>query len=249
MEQNNNQIGPSMASTDVPKERRSVHVQAIVNWMVAANGYHLPAPGEPDKAIDSLMNDIQKLSLDNLKASIPADVKAQVPDIDQLTEDALKSIMIDAAKLTMTEKPPVSGPHQWDTLPSRFEETQRCWTNGTSVCSCRVPGRLAHGLLEDDGGADFLCGLDCPVGCSQAEIAAQKTEEYSPWCGNPDCVCQSEEDHFWRVCVLCGQATCVCVPGTVVHEYDPFCMRGDCTCLNQLPSGEGIISATLAAKK
>lgn len=231
MEQDNNQIGPSMAPTDVPKERRSVHVQAIANWMVASNKDHLRSPGESDKAVDSLTNAIGKLSLDNLKASIPADVKAQVPDIDHLTEDALKSIMIDAAKLSMTDKPPVSGLYQRDNLPSRFEETQRCWTNATSVCSCRKPGRLTDDLL-DDGGADFLCGLDCPIGCSQAEIAAQTTEEYSPWCGNPDCVCETEEDHFWRVCSLCGQATCICVPGSVVHEYDPFCMRGDCTCRN-----------------
>lgn len=242
MEKDTGGQGPSLLGPNAPKERRSIHIQAIVNWMVAANGGHLPAPGEPDRVIDSLMNDIKNISLDSLKASIPEDVKVQVPDIVELTEDALKSVVLDAAKLSMTDKPPNTGPYQWDNRPSQVEETQRCWTNGTSVCSCRMPARTIDGLVDD--GMDVVCGLDCPPGCSQADIAAAESEQYAPCCGNAGCVCQSEEDHVFWLCNVCGQATCICEPGTVEHEYSPFCMRNDCTCRNRLPGEEAIIAAT-----
>ncbi|OIW32613.1 hypothetical protein CONLIGDRAFT_678997 [Coniochaeta ligniaria NRRL 30616] len=210
--------GPSLLPEDAPKERRSLHIQAISNWMSAANGGHIPAPGEPDKAIDSLMNDIEKISLDTLKASIPEEVKAQVPDIDELTEEALKSIVVDAAKLSMADKPPSAGPHQWDNLHSQMEDTLRCWTNGTSACSCRIPPKLIDGLLDD--GLDIVCGLDCPIGCSQAEIVAGEREKYSPCCGDPACVCTSEEDHVFWLCHGCGQATCRCEPEPAKHDDD-----------------------------
>lgn len=228
----------SPPSEDTQLERRSLHIQAIVNWMIATNGGHLPAAGAPDKAIDSLMESIGNLTLD----SIPADVHAQVPGFAQLTEDALKSIVLEAAKLSITdEAAPAPSPHQWDQ-----QTEKRCWTNGTSECSCRMPGRLVEGVADDE--LEVLCGLDCPIGCSQEEIGAAAREgeggESSPWCGTPGCVCTAEEDHVFWLCAICGQAPCICVPESVEHDYDPFCERSDCTCLNRVPSREEIVAAT-----
>lgn len=226
------------------KDRRNLHIQAVVNWMVTANGGHLPAPGAPDKAIDSLMHSIGAMSLDSLQASIPEDVRGQVPGFAHLTEDALKSIVLEAAKLSVTdENTPASETQQGD----EQQQERRCWTTGASECSCRMPARLVDGMSDE--GSDVLCGMDCPAGCSQADIAAAgrpgQREEFSPCCGEPGCVCTSAEDHDFWLCVGCGQATCACVPGSVEHDYDPFCMRTDCTCLNnQLPGKEDIISST-----
>lgn len=166
METNKTDQGSSLLPVGAPKERHNLHIQAVVNWMVAANGGHLPPPGKPDKAIDSLMDSISNITLDSLKASMPEDVKGQVPNFDQLTEDALMAIVLDAAKLSVTDQAP---------QPNNLD----------------------------------------PV--------------------------------FW-LCNVCGQATCVCVPGTVEHEYDPFCMRNDCSCRNQLPKQEDIIMSTFGSR-
>jgi hypothetical protein len=167
METNNTDQGSSLLPVGAPKERRNLHIQAMVNWMVAANGGHLPAPGKPDRAIDSLMDSISNITLDSLKASIPEDVKGQVSsNFNQLTEDALRAIVLDAAKLSLADHAPP----------------------------------------------------------------------------------QPNLDRVFWLCNVCGQATCVCVPGTVEHEYDPFCMRNDCSCRNQLPKQEDIITSTFGSR-
>lgn len=227
----------TILQTPAPKDGRNIHVKAMLNWMVSINGGHLPAPGESDKAIDSLMKDIANISLDSLKATIPADVKSQVPNFESLTENALKSLVFDAAKLSVAE-------------PARMRDNQpsgRCWTSGLTGCTCRLPPSgmpgSGEGGLHDDT-FDVCCGLDCPVGGSKAEhdkrqeeFAKRQRECYSPCCGEPDCVCQhgTWNDEVWLICGECAQSQCICQPveqqgRQPVCEYSPQCIDRDCFC-------------------
>ncbi|KAB5540326.1 hypothetical protein GE09DRAFT_1192078 [Coniochaeta sp. 2T2.1] len=97
----------------------------------------------------------------------------------------------------------------------------RCWTTGQPVCDCPTFAWPFYGPppdrpYDDDDldGIIMSCGMDCPVGESEAETNVR--EGYSPFCGLPGCVCT--EGHDWE--------------GTVDHPYDPDCLRNDCGCRN-----------------
>jgi hypothetical protein len=243
-----------------PRERHNLRVQAMKMWMSAANGGRRPGPGQQDKAVDWLMESINNITLDSLKARVsPASQGKSATCCDLLTEAELKSLVAQAAKISVEDHdaklPPVAYEAPKPKLnifsePVQPEAERRCWTNGTSFCSCTSTYRATDGLFDD--GLDVVCGFDCPVGYSQEELAEaarrQATERYSPCCGEEECVCTTGGDRAVRVCNICGERSSVCVTGTVKHEYDPFCMRSDCTCRNQLPRKEDIIMSTIGER-
>ncbi|KAJ9144350.1 hypothetical protein NKR19_g6512 [Coniochaeta hoffmannii] len=189
MTDNPNKLPSSFIPTGASQERSNLHVQAMVMWMSAINGGHLAKPGAPDKAVDSLMASISNMSLDGLRASVPAAVQAHVPGFNQLTEDVLKGLVMDAAKMSVADE-------MKKTVGSQGENAgtdPRCWTNGTSFCSCYMPEGVVDGLFDE--GQDVTCALDCSVGCSKEELAAavqqSQREKYSPCCGEGECICTS----------------------------------------------------------
>jgi hypothetical protein len=62
-------------------------------------------------------------------------------------------------------------------------------------------------MYED--GVDVACDLDCPVGKSVTEMRGQ-WKEFSPCCGELDCVCTDATRQSPWLCSACGQVSCVC---------------------------------------
>ena len=224
---------PNVYRVPLPGPEPSERVLAMMDWLKEINGGALPARGQRDKAVDSLADDIANISIKELKGKIPDVVRARVAQFDDLTEDALKALVLDAAKLSLVADETPSGRHDqsWD--------TRRCWTNGTATCTCRMPPTLNPGSglggLEDDT-FDVTCELDCPVGSSRDEIL--KAGACS--CYPEDCVCTGgQEDRAWFVCGGCGRGACVCESVDAArHVCDVFC---DCPWNAELTGVEDVV--------
>lgn len=222
----NTNLGPRFLP---PESESNERIAAMIDWLKEINGGALPQRNSPAPAIDTLDALVAQLSgtsLDDIKATMSAEVQSKVSASD-MTEDALKSLILSAAKMTISADTSSAGDETMANDPAQSsasagrtrahisgdwrgwaaeEEGQRCWTSGTPTCTCGASVR-DYGTGWD--GVDIACDLDRPVGRSVAEMRGQWTE-YSPCCGELDCICTEGTGQNPWICGACGQMNCTC---------------------------------------